>query len=166
MAQVCGDSSYDYLWDRQHDVALHVIRRAADLWANGGAAELSSDAFIAVLLRIYLSNWPEPSSAGELRDLSRWDARSLESWLQLVTTARQEMSTLRPNSDASVLDRLDAELSFAVKQWTLGNSELPPTADAINAIEHILFSSKLTRRPPNRKMPTSLLPRELSSSSD
>lgn len=26
MAQVCGDSSFDYLWERQHDVAFGVLR--------------------------------------------------------------------------------------------------------------------------------------------
>jgi hypothetical protein len=149
MAQVCGDSSFDYLWDRQHDVALRVLRKAADLWTSGGIDAVSSDRLIAVLFRIYLSEWPE---FGGLVP----EARSLESWLQLVTTARQELLSLRPNSDLAVLSRLDAELSFATEQWVIGDPESPPTAHAINAIEHILFSSKLTRRPPSPKMPTSL----------
>jgi hypothetical protein len=145
MAQVCGDSSFDYLWRRQHDVALGLLRKAADLWTSGGP-----DAVIAVLLRVYLSEWPQ--FGGLIRE-----TRDLESWLRLVTTARQELSSLRPGADASVLGRLQAEFSFAVKQWTLGDPESPPTAHAINAVEHICFSSRLTRRPPSPKMPASLL---------
>jgi hypothetical protein len=156
MAQVCGDSSFDYLWDRQHDVALGMLRKAADLWASGRVDAVSSDALLAVLLRIYLSAWP--AFGGIIRE-----TRDLESWLHLVKTPRQEMIDLHPNADASALGRLDGELSFAVKQWVLGDPESPPTAHAINAIEHILFSGKLTRRPPNPKLPASLLPHESSS---
>lgn len=149
MAQVCGDSSFDYLWDRQHDVALGLVRKAADLWSRGSDA-VTSDALISVLLRIYLSTWPE--FGGIIRE-----TRDLESWLRLVTSARQELITLRPGADASVLRELDAELSFAVKQWALGDPESPPTAHAVNAVEHVLFSSRLTRRPAIPRMPTSLL---------
>jgi len=92
------------------------------------------------------------------------ETRDLDSWLQLVTTARQELSSLRPGADASVLNRLEAELAFAVRQWSLGDPESPPTAHAINTIEHILFSSTLTRRPPSAKMPRSLLHHESPSS--
>jgi len=152
MAQVCGDSSFDYLWDRQHDVALGLLRKAADLWSRRGDA-VSSDALIAVLLRIYLSQWP--GFGGVIRE-----TRDLESWFQLVSTAHQEMRTLRPSADLSVLSRLDAELSFAAKQWALGDPESPSTAHTLNAIEHILFSTKLTRRPPSPKMPTTLLQHE------
>jgi len=153
MAQVCGDSSFDYLWDRQHDVALGLLRKAADLWRGGGLDAVSSDALIAVLLRIYLSAWPE--FGGVIRE-----TRDLESWLHLVRTAPQEMLSLRPSADLSILGRLDAEVSFAAKQWTLGDPESPPTEHTINAIEHVLFSSKLTRRPPSPKMPASLLHHE------
>jgi len=152
MAQVCGDSSFDYLWDRQQDVALGLLRKAADSWSRGDEA-VSSDALIAVLLRIYLSTWPE--FGGIIRE-----TRDLESWLQLVAPARQELGSLRPGADRSVLGRLDAELSFAVKQWVLGDPESPPTAHAINAVEHVLFSSKLTRRPASPTMSTSLLHHE------
>ena len=157
MAQVCGDSSYDYFWDRQHDLALKLLCKAADLWASGGADRLSSDSLIAVLLNVYLF---EPPEIG----LRIWERRDLASWREFVTTARQELSNLRPNSDASVLDRLDAELSFAITQWMLGDPESPPAMHATNAIEHILFLSKLTRRPPNPKMPTSLFLQESPSS--
>jgi hypothetical protein len=150
MAQCTGDSSYDYLWDRQHDVALRVLRRGADLWASGGAETISSDRVIAVLLRIYLSEWPEFGGVVP-------ETRSLESWIERVTTAQQELLSLRPGSDLSALSHLDAELSFAIKQWALGDSESPQTTHVINVVEHILFSSRLTRRPPGPKMPTSLL---------
>ena len=157
MAQVCGDSSYDYLWDRQHDVALRVLRRAADWWTSGDADTVSPDSIVAALLRIYLSEWPEFGGLAP-------ETRSLESWLQLVTTARQELLSLRPNTDLAVLSHIDAELSCATRQWALGDSESPQTAHVINAIEHILFSSKLTRRPASPKMPTSLLHHESQSS--
>jgi hypothetical protein len=153
MAQVCGDSSFDFLWNLQHDVALGVLRKAADSWTTDGRGAVSSDAVMAALLRIYLSEWPDFGGIVQ-------ETRDLESWIQLVTSAQHELLRLRPSADSAVLSRLDAELSFAVKQWVLGDPESPPTAHTVNAIEHILFSSKLTRRPPNPKMPTSLLQHE------
>lgn len=150
MAQCTGDSSFDYLWERQHDVALGLLEKAADLWASGGPGAVSPDAFIAVLLRIYLSHWSE--YGGIIRE-----TQDLESWFQQVTTARQELSSLRQGADDSVLGHLEAGLAFAIKQWSLGDPESPPTAHALNAIEHVLFSSKLTRRPPNPKMPVNLI---------
>lgn len=157
MAQVCGDSSFDYAWDRQHEVALGVLRKAADLWASNGVDAVSADALMAVLLRIYLSPW------SQFGDNTR-ERRDLDTWLQSVTSARDELATLHPGADPSVLSRLDAELSFAIKQWVLGDPELPPTAHTINVVEHALFSSKLTRRPASPKLPTSLLSHESSSS--
>jgi len=125
------------------------------LWTSGVVDAVSLDTLVAVLLRIYLSEWLK-FGIGETRDL--------EWWLQLVTTPRRQLSSLRPDADVSVLSRLDAELSFAINQWALGDPESPPTAHTINAIEHILFSSRLTRRPPSPKMPTSLLHNESPSS--
>jgi hypothetical protein len=157
MAQVCGDSSFDYLWDRQHDVALGVLRKAADSWAIGGPSALNSDAVIAVMFRIYLSEWPEYRGI-------RSETRDLHVWLQVVPPALDEITARRPSADplalATVLRAIEAECSCAITQWTLGDPESPPTAHALNAIEHILFTHKLTRRPGSPKMPTSLIEQE------
>ena len=119
MAQVCGDSSFDFLWDRQHDVALGVLRKAADSWAIGGPNELSSDAVIAVMFRIYLSEWPE---YGGIRS----ETRDLHVWLQVVPPARDELATRRPSADplvlATVLSATTSEFSRAIPQWTLRRS--------------------------------------------
>jgi hypothetical protein len=157
MAQVCGHSSFDHLWNRQHDAALGVLRKAADVWTCGRVDAVSLDALVAVLLRIYLSEWPE--FGGIISE-----TRDLESWLQLVTTARQELESLRPRADSSIVERLVEELSFAVRQWLLGDPESPPTTRAINAVESVLFSGKLTRRPASPNMPASLLHHESPSS--
>jgi len=145
------------LWDRQHNVALGVLRKAADAWATHGLNALSSDAIIAVLLRIYLSEWPE---FGGIRS----ETRDLESWLQLVATASDEVRSLRPNANREAATKLlcaiEDEFSDAISQWALGNPESPATTHALNVIEHILFIHKLTSRPGSSKMPTSLIEHE------
>lgn len=157
MAQVCGDTSFDFDWERQHEAALRTLRKAADQWAIKGADALPADAVIAVLLRIYLSKWPR---YGGIKS----EVRSLKSRLDTIISAREELLRLRPKVDLSILGSLANELSFAVNQWSLGDPELPPTAHVINAVEHVLFSNKLTRRPPSPKLPVTLLAQELNSS--
>jgi hypothetical protein len=157
MAQVCGDSSYDYQWDRMHDVALGLIRKAADLWAAGGRNALSGDAIIAVLFRIYLSEWPKHGGI-------RSETRDLHVWLELALPAHHEIATRCPSADPMVLTKvlraIEAELSCAISQWILGGPEHPPTAHALNAVEHILFTHRLTRRPGSPKIPASLIKSE------
>lgn len=153
MAQVCGDSSFDFVWSRQHDTALGVLRNAANLWATHGTHALSTDAVIAVLLRIYLSEWPRVGSI-------RRETRDLHSWLQLVGPAREEVRTLRPNASSEVAARtlcaLNRELLGAINEWVMGDPESPPTTHALNVVEHILFIHKMTRRPGSPKKPSSI----------
>ena len=147
MAQVCGDSSFDFVARRRHDAAQRVLARAADLWATHGREAFSLDALIAVLLRIFLSRF----------GLSA-EARALESWLPLVSTARQEAESFAAAHPA-VIDALlliHAELSYAAEQWLLGDPEQPPTAHALNAVEHVLFTHRLSHRPAVPRFPTTL----------
>lgn len=155
MAQVCGGTSFDYQWERVHEVALGVLKKAADSWASDGTDAVSVDAVIAVLLRVYLSEWPMYGGI-------RREARDLQSWLDLVGTANEEIVNLGKKASseirARVLRVLAVVLSSAVRQWSLGNPESPSTARALNVIEHVLFTHKLTRRPPRSKLPPGLLP--------
>ncbi|MDB6065447.1 MAG: hypothetical protein JWR26_1655 [Pedosphaera sp.] len=153
MAQVTGGTTFDFVARRKHDAARKVLSRAADIWAARGREALSIDSAIAVILRIVLSQWSE---FGGLRQ----EVRTLENWLSLVGTARQEadglLTTVAPNTVTEVLSLLQTEITFAADQWSLGNPEQPPTAHALNAVEHILFKHKLLTRPPSPKMPTSV----------
>ena len=157
MAQVCGDSSYDYLWDRVHQVALRLTQKAADCWAAQGPNTLSPDSVIAVLFRVYLADWPEYGGI-------RGETRELEAWLQLVVSAGAEIRAARPNVSAEVVSKVlravEEVLSAGMREWVLGDTECPTTAQTVNAIEHILFTYKLTRRPGSSKMPTGLKPHE------
>jgi hypothetical protein len=159
MAQVCGDSLFDFVWRRIHNVALRVMRQAADSWATRGRESLSQDAVIAVFVNIYLSEWCELNSIHF--DIDR-EARSLQGWLRLVTTARAELIAncpkVLPDVVTNAARELEAEMSLAIGRWTLGDPESPSTEHAINAIECVLFDNGLTRRPPNPKLPMSLLP--------
>jgi hypothetical protein len=153
MAQVTGGTRFDFVARRKHDAARKVLSRAADIWAARGREALSIDSAIAVILRIVLSQWSE---FGGLRQ----EVRTLENWLSLVGTARQEADTLAPTvaptTVTDVLSLLSTEISFAADQWSLGNPEQPPTAHALNAVEHILFTHKLIPRPASPKLPTTV----------
>ena len=143
--------------DVSTDAALRVLRKAADSWASGGLGALSSDAVIAVLFRIYLTEWPEYGGV-------RGETRDLKAWLGIVSSAREEITTLRPSAYPEVilaaLTVIEAEVSFAISHWTLGDPESPPTAHVLNTVEHILFAHRFTRRPGSSGMPTSFLDNE------
>jgi len=153
MAQVCGGTSFDFVALRKHEAAQNFLSRAADIWAASGREALSLDSVIAVILRIFLSEWSE---YGGLRQ----EARTLEQWLPLVGTAREEadalVSPVAPGKVDDVLAQLLVEISFAADLWSLGNPEQPPTAHSLNAVEHILFTHKLTSRPASPKLPTTV----------
>lgn len=151
MAQVCGGTTFDIVARRKHDAALRVLSRAADLWATHGRESLTVDALIAVLIRIYLRRWSENGGL-------RVEARPLDSWLPLVGTASQEVASFASTQPAVVdaLPLIHTELSFAAEQWLLGDPEQPPTAHALNAIEHVLFTHRLSHRPPAPKLPITL----------
>jgi hypothetical protein len=153
MAQCTGGTIFDLAASNKHNAARNVLSRAADTWATSGRKALSLDSVIAVILRIFLSEW---SQFGEMRE----EARTLEQWLPLVGTAQQEADAIvppvAPATVANVLYLLLAEISFAADQWSLGNPEQPPTAHALNAVEHILFTHKLTHRPPSPKLPATV----------
>lgn len=151
MAQVCGGTTFDFIARRKHDAAQRILSRAADLWATHGRDALSLDGLIAVLLRIFLLRW------SEYRDTPD-ETRALEAWLAVVRASTQEAESFIPDhptiSDALPLIR--AELSFAAEQWLLGDPEQPPTAHALNAIEQVLFTHRLSHRPPAAGLPTTL----------
>jgi hypothetical protein len=150
MAQVCGGTTFDFEASRKHDAALKILSRAADIWAAGEHDSLSVDSVVAVLLQIFLSKCNV-----------REEIRTLDSWLPLVTTAREQIETFFPAANpatvAETLTMLQAEVSEALEQWSLGNPEQPPTIHALNSFEHILFIHKFTTRPANPKFPKTLL---------
>ncbi len=153
MAQCTGGTMFDLAARYKHDAAQKVLARAADLWAASGREALSPDSLIAVILHIFLATW---SQYGGLRE----EGRTLEQWLPMVGTAQQEAGAVVPQvapaTVADALNRLSTEISFAAEQWSLGNPEQPPTAQALNAVEHILFTHKLTQRPASPKLPTTV----------
>jgi hypothetical protein len=153
MAQVCGGTTFDLAFRRKHDTAQKMLSRAADIWAANGRKALCADSVIAVMLRIFLSKWSE---WGVYPSELRQEARTFENWLSIVDTAQQEahgLSKVAPSIISDALLLLLAEISCAADQWSLGNPEQPSTAEALNAIEHILFSHKLTHRPASPKLP-------------
>jgi hypothetical protein len=157
MAQVCGGTTFDLVFERKHNAAHRIMSAAADIWAASGRDAIDPDAVLAVMLRIFLQ---KESEWGQNRREIRREARSLKKWLSIVGPALQEATALLPQaapravSDALFL--LSAEISCAADQWSLGNPEQPPTAQALNSIEHILFTHKLTRRPASAKLPTTV----------
>ena len=152
MAQVCGGTTFDFIARRKHDAAQRILSRAADLWATHGREALDLDALIAVLLRIFLSRW------SEYRDLPD-ETRSLEAWLPLVSTPAHEVESFvsQQPTITDALPLIRAELSFAAEQWLLGDPEQPPTTHALNAIEHVLFTHRISHRPPAPRLPTTFL---------
>lgn len=156
MAQVCGGTTFDLAFSRKHEAAQKMLSCAADVWATSGREALNPDSVIAVMLRIFLSEWSEYGVyPGELRR----EARSLQDWLSVAGTAQQEAEAvckMAPNIISDALSLLLGEISYAADQWSIGNPEQPSTAQALNAIEHILFTHKLTHRPASPKLPTTV----------
>lgn len=113
-----------------------------------GREAVNLDGLTAVLLRVFLS------PKFYIQD----ETRALEPWLAAVGTAAQEVELLSSKYPGVVdaLPLISADLSFASEQWLLGDPEQPPTAHALNAIEHILFTHRLSSRPPAPKLPTTL----------
>jgi hypothetical protein len=155
MAQVCGGTAFDLTFSRKHEVAQKLLSRAADIWAASGREALAPDSVIAVMLRIFLSEWSE---VGEILGELHQEGRSLEKWLSIVGSPEQEAgrSGVAPDFISQALSLLLAEISYAADRWSIGNPEEPPTAQALNAIEHILFTYKLTNRPASPKLPTTI----------
>ena len=157
MAQVCGGTTFDLVFERKHAAAQRILSRAADSWAAKGRHALDPDAVLAVLLRIFLQ---KESEWGQDRGEIRREVRSLEKWLSIIVTAQQEatgpLSKVAPSVVSDALSMLLAEMSCAADQWSLGNPEQPPSAQALNSIEHILFTHKITRRPANSGLPTTV----------
>jgi len=116
MAQVCGGTTFDFVAERKHETALKILSRAADLWATRGLDSLNVDSAIAVLLCIFFSR----SGVSE-------ETRTLESWLSLVTTAREQAETFFPATDSATITKILAELQIeianAAEQWSLGDPE-------------------------------------------
>jgi hypothetical protein len=156
MAQHTGGTAFDLAFNRKHEAALKILSRAADIWASSGREVLKPDSVVAVMLRIFLSEWSEYGVyVGELER----EARTLENWVSIVGTAQQEadgLSKVSPNIISDALSLLLTEISDAADQWSIGNPEQPSTAQALNTIEHILFAHKFTTRPANPKLPTTV----------
>ena len=86
----------------------------------------------------------------------RQEARTFENWLSIVGTAQQEAEGLSKVAPASFLMPCPCCWRKSHMQricGALGNPEQPSTAEALNAIEHILFAHKLTHRPASPKLP-------------
>lgn len=143
---------FDFIASRKHDAAQRIVSRAADLLAIHGRDVLDQEVLIAVLLRIFLSDW---SAYGNFPD----EMRPLDTWVPLIGTLFEESESFvaKHPTVTDALPPIRAELSFAAEQWLLGDPEQPPTAHALNAIEHILFTHRLSHRPPTAKLPTTLL---------
>ncbi len=156
MAQCTGGTSFDLAFERKHDVVLRLLTRAADLWATQGREALPPDSLVAVMLRIFLSEW---SGYGGRRGEMEQEMRTLDAWIALVGTPSEEADPLTaPPSEqiSSAISQLVIQVSSGADQWSMGNPEQPPTPHVLNAVEHILFSHKLTHPPPNPKLPCSV----------
>ena len=157
MAQVCGGYSFDLAFERKREVAQGLLSRAGDIWASEGAKALDPSSVLAIMLRIFLSEWSE---FGTNRGEVAMEIRSLNTWLSLVGTPKQEAERFsKAKSDVifTAISKLLEEISCAADHWSIGNPEQPPTSHVLNTIEHILFTHNLTHRPPSPKLPVTLL---------
>ena len=159
MAQVCGGTNFDIVAERRHEAATKAFTGATGLCAKLGIASASIDSIRAVTLRIYLTPWNSWDGDSGINRTFR-ESRHLEDWMTFVKTPEEEMLNRKLEVNAeqaqTALDHLRMELRIATGQWALGDPEKPAVRDVVNAIEHILWQSRIRVQPPTAKHPQTL----------
>jgi hypothetical protein len=145
---------FDFVWRDKIDTTLRLLRSAADMWAMGGGAAVSSERVLAVLLRVFAAEWSPFDHA--------WDRvekiRPLCAWLPLVDGSVAECLRLARRGNtilpvAVALAEAEEVIKSAADSWAAGNPEEPSTFGTLSALVSVLFRHRLVQRPPPRSEP-------------
>jgi len=142
MAQVCGDTLYDFDWDSLRENILPRLRVAADRWATYGLSADDPDRVAALLIRMFARD----AHNHAVLQKGWWSAESQ------IQTLDQEIQHFPRKLILQDLRDVTAELSetvhAAAQAWSEGDPESPATEDVLNWIVAVLFNYRLVRRPP------------------
>jgi hypothetical protein len=143
MAQCSHSRPSDTFWKDRLETALYLLRYAVDRWILDGTESLALDDVLAVLLRGLTSPF-----IGTIHPLHKWvtDVGSLG---EECTRLRKDLTL---EELAAVTGELRGCLGDAVRAWTSGSLEDPPTERVLLDLVTILFCHRLVRRPPLRKI--------------
>lgn len=149
MAQFGGNTAFDFHWDRSADVALALLREAADTFAKPTDGALTPDCVLRTLLWWFAVRHACPHS--RWRPLRFFDGAlqpppAHDSYLMLAPGGARRHET-------EIIDRLDRIMSTACSEWTLGNPEEPDARDVLHALLDVLWSQRLIPRPPGNAYP-------------
>jgi hypothetical protein len=145
---------FDVVWRDKVEATLRHVRSAADAWALNGRDALSTEAVLAVLLRVLAAKWSVFD-----RDSDRVEkVRPLRSWLPMVESPDLECLRLTQGRNAAFpIDAALAEtrelLGSAADSWAAGDPESPATFTVLSGLLAVLFRRRLVPRPPPRTEP-------------
>jgi hypothetical protein len=141
-------SPFDIVYDDKLNTNLRLLRSAADLWSARGAAALTADEVLAVILRVFARRW----SASDLPSSREEKIRALHSWLAEVANPERECLGLtrvrQPRCVEAALADLRELLGRAAASWSAGSPEDPPTEAVMREVARTLFRHRLLHRPP------------------
>ena len=148
MAQFTGGSNFDGHWEASANVALALVREAADLFAKAPHHALTPDGVVATLLWWLARPYQFPCRRRPLRffDGVFQPPSPHESCAALA------QGRTRP-CVAEIIDRLNSVMSTAANEWALGNPEEPAAREVLSALFDVLWSQRLIPRPPSKAYP-------------
>jgi hypothetical protein len=148
MAQVTGGSNFDGHWEESANVALALLREAADLFAKASHDTLTPDGVVTTLLW-WLANCHQFPSR---RRPSRFFDGVFQPPSPHESCAVLAQGRTRPRV-AEIIDRLNRVMSTAANEWARGNPEEPDAREVLSALFDVLWLQRLIPRPPSNAYP-------------
>jgi hypothetical protein len=141
MAQVRGDSFYDWNWHHQWMASLRLLLDLASAWAMGHDVPVTQGiAAVIQVLALRLSSVTSPSP------------RPLRLRLSTLRPLEEELLALRPNASPQSIERAATALTRYMEEikvaWSEGMPLEPDEKGVLRSMVGILFDLDVVRKPP------------------
>ncbi len=155
MGQYAHFAFFDSDWDERIDVALTLLREAADLYASQGAGAIAIDRVLASWLWVLATPLPARAAPGS----PRLPLRFFEDHCAPKPAAEASCEALRTAASASVehaLSELTQIVRTASATWSEGDPETPDARSVSQALLGVLWTHRFGRRPPSKQYPVGI----------